>query len=199
MQRGSDEHHVIDESASSNTRTMFALSPCRASPPRVPSASGILGPIPRLANEMAPWALKPAREANTDELAGAITIPAGCYLGRDGGQPEATDSELLLEPRARRPSVGAQPRRRSPAVSFRRQNVAQHERRSRLAHCSMSRCSFCETMACSAGSTLATLASIVDAMRSASPRRMSSRIGRRSIPGTRWRTNVTRTAWRALS
>ena len=40
MHRESDEHKVIAESASSNTRTMFVLFPCRARPPRLPSESG---------------------------------------------------------------------------------------------------------------------------------------------------------------
>src|SRR5262249_17800491 len=48
--------------------------------------AGILRPIARLADEMAPWTLKPAREANTDELAGVVAIHAGRYLRRDGRQ-----------------------------------------------------------------------------------------------------------------
>jgi hypothetical protein len=43
--------------------------------------------------------LEPAREADTDELAGVGAVHAGRYLGGDGREPKPIDTELLLEPR----------------------------------------------------------------------------------------------------
>jgi hypothetical protein len=60
--------------------------------------------------------LEPAREANTDELAGVVAIHAGRYLGRDGRESKAIDTELLLEPRFVDRLGMAQSRRRCPAI-----------------------------------------------------------------------------------
>src|SRR5581483_9729538 len=105
-----DEPHGHDMDSVAAARLLRAV---RAVERRI---AGVLVPVPRLANQMAAWALEPSREANTDELAGVVAINAGRYLGRDRRKSEAIDTKLLLEPRLVDRLGMAQPRRRCPAI-----------------------------------------------------------------------------------
>jgi len=86
-----DEPNWHDVETVPATRFLRAISTVEGRIPR------ILGPEARLSNEMATWALEPARKANAHELARLLGVDTWCYLWRDGRKAKTLNTKLLLK------------------------------------------------------------------------------------------------------
>jgi hypothetical protein len=80
--------------------------------------ASVLGPKPRLADDVALRALKPTRKADADKLPCIVPIYTRGYLRSDGRKPETVHAKLLLKPRLENSLGMPKSTRRRPTIPF---------------------------------------------------------------------------------